>query len=56
MIPDFSPPRLRETTMTQRLDVEFLSGGITCRAWLYLPAADTPRPVIVMAHGLGARR
>lgn len=42
--------------MTQRLDVEFLSGGITCRAWLYLPAADTPRPVIVMAHGLGGTR
>ena len=42
--------------MTQRLDVEFLSGGITCRAWLYLPAADTPRPVIVMAHGLGGTK
>ncbi len=42
--------------MTQRLDVEFQSGGITCRAWLYLPASDTPRPVIVMAHGLGGTK
>lgn len=42
--------------MTQGLDVEFQSGGITCRAWLYLPAADTPRPVIVMAHGLGGTK
>jgi hypothetical protein len=42
--------------MTQRLDVEFLSGGVTCRAWLYLPASDTPRPVIVMAHGLGGTK
>lgn len=41
--------------MVQRLDVEFTSAGVTCAAWLYLP--DTgPRPVIVMAHGLGAVR
>ena len=39
--------------MTQRRDVEFQSGGVTCRAWLYLPASDAPRPVMVMAHGLG---
>lgn len=42
--------------MTQRLDVEFLSGGVTCRAWLYLPASDKPRPVMVMAHGLGGTK
>ncbi|WP_196772653.1 alpha/beta hydrolase [Mycobacterium colombiense] len=41
--------------MAQRLDVEFDSGGATCAAWLYLPDV-TPRPVIVMAHGLGAVR
>ena len=37
-----------------RLDVSFDSGGLTCRGWLYLPSSDAPRPVIVMAHGLGA--
>ncbi|MGW0036800.1 alpha/beta hydrolase [Gordonia sp. NPDC003376] len=36
-------------------DVEFTSSGVTCRAWLYRPAAGNP-PVIVMAHGLGAVR
>ncbi|WNM31940.1 alpha/beta fold hydrolase [Streptomyces sp. Li-HN-5-11] len=39
-----------------RLDVEFLSGGVTCRAWLYLPEADTPPPVIVMAAGFAGTR
>jgi fermentation-respiration switch protein FrsA (DUF1100 family) len=35
--------------------VWFTSGGERCHAWLYLPAATTtPPPVIVMAHGLGA--
>lgn len=40
---------------TQRLDVEFSSGGTTCRAWLYLPPGP-PAPVLVMAHGLGGVR
>lgn len=40
----------------RRLDVEFLSGGQTCRAWLYLPSGSSPRPVVVMAHGLGGVR
>ncbi|GAA4642021.1 alpha/beta hydrolase [Gordonia humi] len=39
-----------------RLDVSFTSDGDTCAAWLYLPPADGPVPVIVMAHGLGAVR
>lgn len=39
---------------TDRQDVSFDSGGLTCRGWLYLPTADAPPPVIVMAHGLGA--
>src|SRR5271157_2069014 len=41
--------------MTRRSDVEFVSGarGERCRAWLYLPETDEPRPVVVMAHGLG---
>ena len=42
--------------MTTRLDVEFASDDATCRAWLYLPQTKEPRPVIVMAHGLGGIR
>lgn len=38
-------------------DVEFSSGGETCRAWLFSPdQAEEPRPCIVMAHGLGLTR
>lgn len=37
-----------------RQDIQFLSGGVTCRGWLYLPDTDERRPVIVMGHGLGA--
>lgn len=39
-----------------RTDVRFPSGSDDCAAWLYTPAkaaADTPLPIIVMAHGLG---
>jgi len=39
-----------------RNDLTFTSGDGTCAAWLYPPAADSsgsPRPVVVMAHGLG---
>lgn len=39
-----------------RLDVSFPSQGEQCRAWLYLPEARRPAPVIVMAHGLGGTR
>lgn len=39
-----------------RLDVQFLSDGSLCRAWLYLPETKKPAPVIVMAHGLGSTR
>ncbi|KQY59923.1 alpha/beta hydrolase [Aeromicrobium sp. Root495] len=43
--------------MTGREDVSFVSGGTTCRAWLYRPAAPAGDvPVIVMAHGLGGVR
>jgi pimeloyl-ACP methyl ester carboxylesterase len=42
--------------MTARLDVEFVSGDATCSAWLYLPKAQEPAPVIVMAHGFGGIR
>lgn len=42
--------------MTTVRDLTFDSGGATCAAWLYEPDGDDPRPVIVMAHGLGAVR
>jgi dienelactone hydrolase len=40
----------------QRLDVAFDSDGTRCAAWLYLPAASTPPPVVVMAHGFSGVR
>ena len=44
-----------------RTEVEFESGGATCRAWLYRPEDPSPgneaaRPCVVMAHGFGATR
>lgn len=39
-----------------RQDISFVSGGETCRGWLYLPEAETPPPVVVMAHGFSAER
>ncbi|TWG08435.1 alpha/beta hydrolase [Saccharopolyspora dendranthemae] len=44
-------------TGSVRRDVWFESGGVRCAAWLYVPAAEGgPRPLVVMAHGLGAVR
>lgn len=44
-------------TASVRRDVWFESGGVRCAAWLYTPAAGGgPRPLVVMAHGLGAVR
>lgn len=37
-----------------REDIEFSSGGITCRGWHYRAEGDGPRPCVVMAHGLSA--
>ena len=40
-----------------RRDVWFESGGVRCAAWLYIPTAEGGRrPLVVMAHGLGAVR
>ena len=41
-----------------RRDIEFVSGGVTCRAWLYTPTASAEplAPCIVMGHGLGGTR
>ncbi|MFC9968894.1 alpha/beta hydrolase [Nocardia ignorata] len=41
----------------RRRDVEFLSGGVPCAAWLYsAPGTSGPRPMVIMGHGLGAVR
>ncbi|WP_273889294.1 alpha/beta hydrolase [Rubrobacter naiadicus] len=39
-----------------RRNVEFESGGLTCRGWLYAPddSGDEGAPTIVMAHGFSA--
>jgi dienelactone hydrolase len=47
---------VREFAVPVREDVEFEVGDAVCRAWLYLPDASEPRPVVVMAHGLGGIR
>lgn len=39
-----------------REDRFFLSGGLRCAAWLYLPHGEERPPVVVMAHGFGAER
>ncbi|MDI2032424.1 alpha/beta fold hydrolase [Saccharopolyspora sp. TS4A08] len=45
------------STASVRRDVWFESGGVRCAAWLYVPTAEGgPRPLVVMAHGLGAVR
>jgi len=39
-----------------RRDVNFLSRGTRCAAWLYLPSGVTRPPVVVMAHGFAAEK
>jgi dienelactone hydrolase len=40
-----------------REDVTFISGGLTCAAWLYLPeGGHESAPCVVMAHGFGGTR
>jgi uncharacterized protein len=39
-----------------RSDVDFMSHGSRCAAWLYLPRTVARPPVVVMAHGFGAER
>jgi len=48
---------LRPATALRR-DAEFLSDGVTCRAWVYAPPAYAggPTPCIIMGHGLGGTR
>lgn len=42
--------------MINRKEVEFLSDGLKCRAWLYVPEGGLNRPVVILGHGLGAVR
>jgi uncharacterized protein len=39
-----------------RKDIDFLSRGTRCGAWLYTPSAVKRPPVIVMAHGFAAEK
>lgn len=43
---------------SRRLDVEFQSEGVTCRAWHYVPDDNnsSQSPCIIMAHGLGGTK
>jgi pimeloyl-ACP methyl ester carboxylesterase len=40
----------------KREDRTFVSEGVRCAAWLYLPEGEEKPPVIVMAHGFGGVR
>ena len=40
----------------QGTDISFTSSGEKIAAWLYRPAAQEPRPMVVMAHGFSATR
>ncbi|WP_202033247.1 alpha/beta fold hydrolase [Nocardioides sp. WS12] len=57
---DPSPaPKLPDSATYGVQTVQFRSGSSWCRAWLYVPhhaGADSPVPVVVMGHGLGATR
>jgi fermentation-respiration switch protein FrsA (DUF1100 family) len=39
-----------------RSEVDFMSHGSRCAAWLYLPTGVERPPVVIMAHGFGAER
>lgn len=40
----------------KRIDSDFVSGGLRCSAWLFLPEGRERPPVIVMAHGLSGQK
>lgn len=39
-----------------RHDISFVSEGMRCDAWLFLPSGHGPHPCVVMAHGFGGIR
>jgi uncharacterized protein len=47
----------REDLDTERKDLEFVSDGERCAAWLYPAASDAEQaPIVVMVHGLSGTR
>ena len=51
------PADRREAAAVQRREVSFASGQDECAAWLYTaPDLNSPRPMVIMGHGLGAVR
>jgi len=40
----------------RKIDADFLSRGLRCSGWLYLPDGAQKPPVIVMAHGMAAQK
>lgn len=40
----------------KRIDSDFMSNGLKCSAWLYLPDGKEKPPVIIMAHGLSGQK
>ncbi len=37
--------------MTEKKDIEFISGGMTCRGWMFEAGGTGPAPCVVLAHG-----
>ena len=51
------PADRREAATVQRREVSFASGQDESAAWLYTaPDLNSPRPMVIMGHGLGAVR
>src|SRR5579863_2934904 len=49
--------RLKPVPPFERRDVAFVSDGVACAGWYYVPSdlmPGEPRPAVVMAHGYGA--
>ncbi len=42
--------------MVERRDSDFISHGVRCAGWLFLPQHVSRPPVVVMAHGFAAER
>ncbi|MBU1167978.1 MAG: alpha/beta fold hydrolase [Proteobacteria bacterium] len=57
--PEIKRPSAKEVESVkgyQRMDTHFMSKGVRCAAWLYLPDHEKNPPVVIMAHGLGGER
>lgn len=48
--------RKNVNTPQQPTDIQFHSGDVKCRAYLYRPDHQAVTPIIIMAHGLGGTR